>query len=147
MEKVCTRCLTSKPLEEFSKRASAKDGLQPRCRICQRELVNQHYSDNKQYYKDKARVRNTATIIENRRYVISYLRDNPCIDCGNSDIEVLQFDHRDRDTKSGEVSSFLDSSLERVKLEISKCDIRCANCHIKRSRRQLGWWTEETLVV
>ncbi len=103
-----------------------------------------HYQANQQYYKDKARARGRELKAQNRALIIQYLRDHPCVDCGNSDIEVLQFDHRDPKEKSFTLGSdALRLKWSRVMEETDKCDVRCANCHTKRSRRQFGWWTDE----
>ena len=116
----------------------------PEQRDAQRARVRAHYKANQQYYKDKARSRGKELKAQNRALVIEYLREHPCVDCGNSDIEVLQFDHRDPVEKSFSLGAdALRLKWARVMEEISKCDIRCANCHIKRSRRQFGWWTDE----
>lgn len=104
-----------------------------------------HYSENKQYYKDKARARDALVKPINRKFIVDYLKQHPCIDCGETDIEVLQFDHRDQSSKVKEVSRLLQSSQRRILEEIEKCDVRCANCHLKRTRRQLGWWTSDSL--
>lgn len=72
---------------------------------------------------------------------IAYLRENPCIDCGEDDIVVLDFDHRDPSTKSFSISHRLrgTTSWKRIFEEIQKCDIRCANCHRKKTARQENW--------
>lgn len=63
--------------------------------------------------------------------VLEYLQFHPCLDCGETDVLVLEFDHRG---KKKACISFLVrmgrcSALLR---EIEKCDVRCANCHRKR---------------
>lgn len=58
-----------------------------------------------------------------------------CIDCGyNASPEALHFDHRDPDTKSGNLSNMVGFSNERLLEEVNKCDVRCANCHAVRSK-------------
>lgn len=65
-----------------------------------------------------------------RRLVRSYLRKNPCRDCDNKDIRVLDFDHV-RGTKRASVSDLVrrGSDWKIVAAEIAKCDVRCSNCH------------------
>lgn len=77
----------------------------------------------------------------NRRYVEDYKRSHPCIDCKEADPVCLDFDHRDDVKKRINVSRLLshDGSIESLALEIAKCDIRCANCHRKRTAKQQGW--------
>lgn len=113
------------------------------CKLCHQAYNREHYLNNKQYYKDKAAKRNISIKAQSREFVKQYLREHPCIDCGSTDIEVLQFDHRDPSLKTGEVSTFLTYSTDRLMKEINKCDVRCANCHVKRTRRQFGWWIDE----
>ena len=54
-----------------------------------------------------------------------------CIKCGYDKYpEVLEFHHRDPSKKDFNVSSKGHSrSWDRVKSEIEKCDLLCANCH------------------
>jgi hypothetical protein len=51
-EKVCTKCLTERPLAAFSKQSRSPDGHQPICKACnklysdsRREEVNRHYRE------------------------------------------------------------------------------------------------------
>jgi hypothetical protein len=71
-----------------------------------------------------------------------YLGEHPCVDCGNRDIRVLEFDHRDRATKVLAVAVLARGGygLDRVKAEVDKCVVRCANCHRIRTHQQRGWW-------
>ena len=70
------------------------------------------------------------SIARNKLYVKNYLENKACIDCGNSDIRVLEFDHV-RGVKLYHVSYMIQKAykLDLVKDEIEKCDIRCCNCH------------------
>lgn len=71
------------------------------------------------------------TIIgRNRNFIREYLLKHPCVDCGNTDIRVLDFDHV-RGTKIDNVSHCAKRcfSIEKIQEEIDKCDVRCANCH------------------
>ncbi len=65
-----------------------------------------------------------------------------CIDCGEKDPVVLDFDHRTPDTKFKSISRMLSGhySWEALVKEIEKCDIRCANCHRRRSHKQFGYF-------
>ena len=112
-----------------------------RCVHCRRAGIQKHYAANKQYYIDKARVRQRRVIAENRAWLINYLRAHPCLDCGVTDIRVLEFDHREQATKIADVASLARGgySLERVKAEVDRCDVRCAICHRVRTHQQRGW--------
>ena len=74
-------------------------------------------------------------IASSRRYIIkqkssvdAYLRDHPCVDCGESDLRVLEFDHV-RGDKFKSIAQMYSYCLQRIMTEIAKCDVRCANCH------------------
>ena len=69
-----------------------------------------------------------------RMWVWSYLLDHPCVDCGENDIRVLEFDHRDPQQKHGGISRMVADrcSIDKISAEVEKCDVRCANCHRRR---------------
>jgi hypothetical protein len=90
------------------------------------------YNSNKSDAKRRLRLRNV-------RFVWNYLELHPCIDCGEDDPVVLQFDHQG--DKTMKVSQMVNhSSLERLSAEIAKCEVRCGNCHTRRTAKQLGWY-------
>ena len=76
----------------------------------------------------------------NRQIVTEYLQTHPCVDCGNTDIRVLEFDHI-KGEKLGNVSHGVHRTWSEEKLlnEIAKCEVRCCNCHrivtIERRRK------------
>ena len=74
--------------------------------------------------------------------MLRYLREHPCVDCGEADPIVLDFDHRDREHKVDSVMKLVLSGYgwETILAEIAKCDVRCANCHRRRTAVQLGWF-------
>ncbi len=75
---------------------------------------------------------------QNYVHLIGYLCAHPCVDCGENDVRVLQFDHTDPTTKEDNVSRLVKTSAwVRVLDEIRKCAVRCANCHrIKTAERR-----------
>ena len=46
--KVCSKCGRVLPLEQFSKRIASKDGLNSKCRECDRQMVKQYYEEHKE---------------------------------------------------------------------------------------------------
>jgi hypothetical protein len=77
----------------------------------------------------------------NLAYVYSLLERSECVDCGIDDLVVLEFDHlRDkRDTVLRMAQEGV--GLITLQSEISKCAVRCANCHRRKTRGQL-WGPE-----
>jgi hypothetical protein len=67
-----------------------------------------------------------------RQHVLDYKAAHPCVDCGETDIRCLDFDHRDPKEKKFLVSEITLSKRSVLDAEMAKCDIRCANCHRKR---------------
>ena len=57
-------------------------------------------------------------------------REQPCLDCGNAfPWYVMEFDHA-RGKKLFEIAKAAQTiGLQRLMLELEKCDVVCANCH------------------
>lgn len=102
--------------------------------------ARKHYEANKAKVKERAVLFKRAARIRNYRYLKEFLQKNPCVDCGESDIVVLEFDHV-RGEKSGNVSDMANRALSITKIqkEIEKCEIRCANCHRRKTRMRDDW--------
>lgn len=136
----CSRCGELKALYRFPFR-NFRDGSRAYyCRGCQAAYRRAHYEMNRPDYVERAvievRLKREDALVE----LFAYLRDHPCIDCGESDIRVLEFDHRDASTKSMAVGQMIGRrSWSAIRTEIAKCDVRCANCHRKRTAAQRAW--------
>lgn len=76
---------------------------------------------------------------ESRAFLITYLRAHPCVDCGETDIVVLEFDHL-RDKRAAISQMIGNQELRTIKAEIEKCDVVCANCHRRRTAQRGGWY-------
>ena len=112
----------------------------------------EYYLKNKDKIKEKTKkwndnnrnqVLDNNKAIKKRNYAFlwRYLKIfGRCIDCGLTDDRVLEFDHIRGDKVSG-VKRLADSlaSLNRIKIEIRKCEVRCCNCHRIKTQIQLGW--------
>jgi len=74
-------------------------------------------------------------------YIDEYLQRHACIDCGECDPIVLEFDHRDPAQKEFAISRLrtIPVSFARLKKEIAKCDVRCANCHRRKTIAKKDW--------
>jgi hypothetical protein len=105
-----------------------------------RAYERQYYANNSDLRKKKIKaqsLRRKANAIA----VIEYLKSHQCIDCDESDTVVLQFDHV-IGKKIYEVTTMIwrGFSLEKIFEEIEKCVVRCANCHRRKTAKQLGWY-------
>lgn len=66
-------------------------------------------------------------------------KDKPCLDCGiKYPTYIMQFDHV-RGEKIAEVSLMYKGQYgeRRLREEIAKCDVVCANCHAERTNSRL----------
>lgn len=135
--KTCTRCMTSKDATEFVKRSKSRDGLGPWCKLC-----HGRYAKTQYHAGDKARIRrNMASVIDRyRAYIWSVLTASSCVDCGESDPLVLEFDHIDPTTKHMHIADMRYHSVERTKGEVEKCEVVCANCHKRRTMKRGSHW-------
>jgi hypothetical protein len=72
---------------------------------------------------------------EINRYIRKYKETHPCVDCGETAIELLEFDHIDPSTKKFSVSNYRHNTtkFDNVVAEIDKCEMRCVRCHRKRT--------------
>ncbi len=139
--RLCARCQLAKPLDEFPIRDAARGTYRSYCRPCCSEYGKEHYRRNLSYYKAKsavARIRDRAAI---RAIVDTFLAQHACVDCGVSDPVVLDFDHVDPKLKREAVGRLRHSGgRKRLLSEIDKCEIRCGNCHRRRTATQFGWY-------
>jgi hypothetical protein len=90
-----------------------------------------------------------------RRHLLEYNEQRKreageCIDCElrvpqdpNAYVMLKKFhwDHRNRDEKIMPIATMISrrETIECIGNEISKCDLRCANCHKKRTAIQMGY--------
>src|ERR1700687_3611665 len=138
--KTCTRCAVTKALDQFPPvMRSEPEKLQTWCRACFAEANNRNYLPYYAREHDRILARINARRDAIRGRIVEYLRAHPCVDCREPDIIVLQFDHR-RD-KSFDVGSMIaaGASWSRVAAEIAKCDVRCANCHARKTALDRGY--------
>lgn len=147
--KICTLCQQSFGLDCFNKKKSSPDGLQNVCRECNRARSKRYYKENHDKHRLAVRERNVILASRNREYVAEYLKTHPCVDCGNSDIRVLEFDHI-RGTKVNGVGKLMGDghSIAVIQTEIDKCEVRCRNCHtIKTYERIGGTWHDKFATI
>lgn len=144
----CSRCGELKPVDDFPIKNKATGLRSVWCRSCRRAYGKEHYQRERAGYLTRARRRRKAERPLIDALVDDYLRTHPCIDCGCSDITVLEFDHRDPSLKTETVGRLKASATSSMVLrEIEKCDVRCANCHRRRTAAQFHWTKTTGLVI
>lgn len=137
--KNCTRCEAPFEQEEFPVINSKTGKRSSMCSECKREYDREHYAKHKERRIPMKKVNSQTLRNRNLRYIVDYLMKNPCVDCGEKDFVVLEFDHQGN--KSGNISNMKNhNSLQVIKDEIAKCDVVCANCHRRRTAKQFGYY-------
>ena len=133
-------CGETKPETDFAFADMAKGTRQRHCRKCQAVYRRAHYLANRDEYVRREVARIKKYRLENRPLMLAYLLEHPCVDCGESNPVMLDFDHRDPAQKTGYVGVIAAHKPWRLVLrEIEKCDVRCANCHQRRTAEQFNW--------
>jgi hypothetical protein len=109
----------------------------------QRRAAERHYAAHKAEMVDRAKKHNRRQ----RKTVKAYIhraKDVPCADCGiRYPYYVMQFDHV-RGVKLFNIGDYTGGgaiSMKRIRAEIAKCDVVCANCHAERTY-QRGYYTD-----
>lgn len=137
--KTCSLCKEVRSSKDFNYKNKTKGVLSPHCKTCTRAYLKAHYNTNRDYYLRKAKLRNLQVRNKVKEYIWSYLSTHACIDCGEKDPVVLEFDHMSN--KTSDVASLVYSnSFEKVVREISKCEVRCANCHRRKTALEGSWY-------
>jgi len=137
--RVCARCHLAKPIDEFPIKNAAGGTHRSYCRPCCSDYGKEHYRKNVAQYVARSKARASIDRPRNRQFVAEYLVTHPCVDCGESDRVVLEFDHRDPATKAADVGRLIHmSTIAIIRSEIEKCDVRCGNCHRIRTAAQFG---------
>lgn len=136
---LCTICNQSKDKQAF-RFLWKNDTSKGRCWDCYRQKRKDYKNLQTTRNRDATRYYNLR---KERQTLINSFKDVPCQDCnGRFPPYVMDFDHREPDNKRREVSLMVDYKLENLLLEISKCDVVCANCHRIRTeskRINPGW--------
>lgn len=135
--KRCSRCKVVKPASAFHRDRNRGDGLQSYCRECNNARAKLFHADNPEHCRKRISKRAKRLRVVNHVRLFRYLLEHPCVDCGETDPVVLDFDHITSD-KVANVSALLVKHWEVIVDEIAKCEVVCANCHRRRTARRLG---------
>lgn len=139
--KTCCRCKIEKLEQEFGKNKNNSDGLQRYCRECKKGIARSWYMGSGRKLHLETVNRNNQKYRKIMKNAIwKYLQFHPCVDCGETDPIVLEFDHV-RGKKEYNVSELPNSpNLELLFKEIKKCDVRCSNCHKRKTAKQFKYY-------
>ncbi len=113
------------------------------CRPCTLQLTRRYYAEHRETHNRTIIRRKVARRASCLEVVFAHLLATPFLDYGEAELRVLYFDHRDGFIKDAELLRLAQVAyaVERVRVEIAKCDVRCRNCHAKvtYARQGLTW--------
>lgn len=136
--KTCAKCKIEQDASMFH--SGSSNGLNRWCKACMKIYDhNRHVNfsaEERERKKREGLVRRQAA----RKFLRDWFKTHPCIDCGESDPLCLDCDHRG--DKKANVSDLVSrgSSIKNILSEIRKCDIRCANCHRRKTAKERNYY-------
>ena len=90
---ICNNCNEEKLIDDFNWRNKERGIKHKRCKICTRKQGQSSYNKNADYYRKKnGKLRDEKTS-KNKIKIWNYLIEHPCVDCGESNPILLDFDH------------------------------------------------------
>jgi hypothetical protein len=139
--KKCNHCGVFKQHDEFYFRYKRLGIRSPTCKKCKAKFDRNYYQGRKEEHKETTKLQKAERRKVAQQFIINYLRDRSCVDCGERDIRVLEFDHV-RGTKKMAISRMVANgyAIQSIQKELSKCEVRCGNCHRIKTTKERGWF-------
>ena len=132
MKKICANCKKEKSISEFWVRKRAKDGFNSSCKNCVRVQNSNSYKNH--WTKNRKRIDSNhyKKVEELREFVNQIKHEKTCYFCQEDEPVCLQFHHTNPTNKYAAVSSLVNRKQKnKILIEIEKCVVVCANCHLK----------------
>jgi hypothetical protein len=128
----CSRCGLYLPQESFNR---SGEGFQWYCRLC----FAAYFRARGDVHRAQSRAAKQARQQVLHSHILEYLRAHPCIECGEGDPVVLDFDHVG--DKNASISAFVTevAPIAAIDAEIKQCEVVCANCHRRRTAARGVW--------
>jgi hypothetical protein len=138
--RTCTKCFLEKPIEDFPWKYKALGKRHTVCKECTAKRSNDWYQDNRDSHIQNVMANKNADRDRARQFILDYLLTHPCVDCGETDPAVLEFDHV-RGKNIAIATLVRDGvTIDRLQREIDLCEVRCANCHRKKTAKDRGFF-------
>jgi hypothetical protein len=134
----CRVCLLTKPVTEFYLRSRERGTRQYICRSCRSDYHRDWWRKNRVDQMPRIRRNRKRRDREIEQQIWNHLFTHACVDCGETDLAVLHFDHLRDKVEAISTMWRRRRSWTTVELEIAKCEVRCANCHARKTARALG---------
>jgi len=133
--KNCRLCGSIRKIKFFHRHRREKDGRYDICKFCRSKTKKHEWSPEVL----KRRLPYFRRYRAKKRRILNEIKEKRgCRDCREKDPCCLQFHHRNPEKKYKTISRLYAGTwgLDRLMAEIAKCDILCANCHLKFYRRE-----------
>jgi hypothetical protein len=138
--KLCSSCGLQRDINDFGVNNSRLDGLQSQCRVCKKLTQDRWYRKNKVEHQARVKRRRFNHRDSLVSQLLEYFKTHACVDCGESDPLVLEFDHV-RGQKKRAIQDLVNRGYrwQTISQEIDKCEVRCANCHSRKTAKEFGY--------
>ena len=117
----CYECRRVLPLEDFAKHVARDSGAvfhNRRCNSC------------------RARRQQGSALVQAKKAIVEDGKCRPCTDCGGQfDPTCMRYYHTRGEKTCDAPNAYRFLPMERLKLELAKCDVVCANCARIRAAR------------
>lgn len=131
-------CIKCSPFNKQKTREELSKENKGWCSKCKQALpLNQFY---KNYNKCKSCIKKKSSEYQQKlkKLCVKYAGDC-CENCGyDKYMGALEFHHKDPKSKDFKISRMGSALTERIKKEINKCLLLCANCHREEHARLKG---------
>jgi len=146
--KTCLTCNLEKPLSEFHKKGSAKDGLNSYCKPC--AIIKAKASYRSLDSKNRTVQQGKETVVLLRDIVNRIKIEHGCCFCVGIDYPAicLDFHHLDPTIKEDEISRLIvRKNRKKIIEELTKCVVVCSNCHRKIHAGLISPNTDKVVVI
>lgn len=139
--KTCYKCGEEKTIDLFTKDYNKNRPSYGKpttlCKKCKSRKDHVLRKKNGRGAKERNRLK-----LRNLEVVWNALVGKQCMDCGENNILVLEFDHILGEKKMAVITMAANrlGNKEAIKAEIEKCEIVCSNCHTIRTMRRGNHW-------
>lgn len=146
LEKTRGKCGIEKPFDECGLRSPRLGIRHSWCKSCVVEYEPAWDEPNRQRHIAHVRDARDQTGNENQLRAWRYLAGHPCVECGERDPVVLQFDHLREKRNDIAYTSTAGFAWSTILVEIAKCQVLCANCHTRKTARERGIWERKHML-
>lgn len=130
--RLCKKCNSTKPLEDFPKSKNEKFGRAYSCKPCFNKTSRENHAKRVSRgdgYREKLNSKRRLTLQERKKIAVDY-KGGVCSDCGGKFLPcVYDFHHLNPKEKDYDPSAAAALSMQTMYEELEKCILLCANCH------------------